>query len=80
MVSQRTSKVLIISSKNLAFVSHHTTQIKAKQAFCHNTNPLLKFPNPLYAMVIMSQIFLGETQSNLVNPNNLCHNPLVKEQ
>ena len=34
----------------------------------------------LYAMVIMSQILLEGTQSNLVNPNNLCHNPTIKEQ
>ena len=42
--------------KNLTFLSPHTIQIKVKQAYCHSTNPLSEFSNPLYAMVIMSQI------------------------
>ena len=42
--------------------------------------PVLELANPLYAMVIMSQILLGGSQSNLANLNNLCHNPKVNGQ
>ena len=54
MISQRTSEVFVLFSKILAFLSHHITQIKAIQAGCHNTRPLLERPNPLYEMAIMS--------------------------
>ena len=39
-----------------------------------------EFPYPLYVMVIISQILLRGTQSNLSNLNNLCLSPIVNEQ
>ena len=49
-------------------------------ASCHKTIPLLEDPKPLKLVDNMSEMLLGGTQSVFANWNNLCHNPIVKEQ
>ena len=78
--SQRYSEFLALSSKILAFLSRHTTHIKAMHASCHKTISLLEDPKPLKLIDNMSDMPLGETQSVFANLNNLCHNLIVKEQ
>ena len=52
--SQGLSGFLALSLKILAFLSRHTTQIKAMHAACHKTIPLLNKPKPLKVMESMS--------------------------
>ena len=47
MESQKFFEFLALSSNILAFLSRHTTQIKAMHVDCHKTNPFLDNPNPL---------------------------------
>ena len=49
-------------------------------ASCHKTIPLLEDPKPLKLVDNMSEMLLGGTQSVFANWNNLCYNPIVKEQ
>ena len=78
IISQRPSKVLVLSSKSLVFLSHQTTHIKVRQADYHNTLTLMVLPNPLYEMIIMLYILLGGTRSKWANLNSLCYSPKVK--
>ena len=78
--SQRYSEFLALSTKILSFLSHHTTRIRAMLVACHKTIALLDEPKPLNLMDIMSKMLLRGTQSVLANWNNMCHNPIIKEQ
>ena len=69
-----------LSSKVLAFPSHHTIQIKVRQAICHRTLTLFMLPNPLKEMINMLHTLLGGTQTKLANLKGLCHNSIVIEQ
>ena len=79
IVSHRASEFLALSSNILTFLSHHTTQIKAIQADCHNTSPLLDLPNPLKLTVIMSKMLLKGAQSILAYKITYATTPSLKD-
>ena len=68
----------ILKNSCISFPPHNPNE--AMFAAYHKTIPLLEKPKPLKLVYSMSEMLLGGTQSVFANWNNLCHNPVVKEQ
>ena len=80
--SQRFSEFLALSSKILAFLSLHTTQIKAMHTACHKTILLLEDPKPLnflhhYPLVCFIKYTLASIQTLLQIGHDFLHDPSV---